>query len=49
MEHQQIDSDHFRKLVTIDFDDDEEIERYVTAVMHGELLHTEQPEPTHEH
>ena len=48
MERQLIDSDHFRKLASIDFADDEELEQYVTAVMHGELLHAEQPEPTHE-
>lgn len=48
MDRQPIDSEHFRKLASIELETDEQIEQYVTAVMHGELLHADQPEPTHE-
>ena len=48
MERQVIDSDHFRKLASIELETDEQIAEYVSAVLSGELLHADQPEPTHE-
>jgi hypothetical protein len=48
MDRQPIDSDHFRKLASIELETDEQIAEYVSAVLNGELIHADQPEPTHE-